>query len=62
MLEELLIKTNKKFILTTKIVPNVGHALLLKTDFIKLSKNVKTLGTQIPNASIATMRSLSNLD
>jgi len=48
--------------LTTKIVPNVGHALFPKTDFMRLSKNVNRFGTQMPKASIAMMRSRSNLD
>jgi len=45
-----------------KIVPNVGHALLPKTDLMRLSKNVNRFGTQMPKASIAMMRSRSNLD
>ena len=45
-----------------KIVPNVGQALFPKTDLMRLSKNVNTFGTQMPKASIAMMRSRSNLD
>jgi len=43
-------------------VPNVGQALFPKTDLTRLSKNVNRFGTQMPKASIAMMRSRSNLD
>jgi len=45
-----------------KIVPKVGHALFPKTDFMRLSKNVNTFGTQMPNVNIAMIRSRSNFD
>ena len=48
------------FCFTTKMVPKVGQALFPKTDFIRLSKNVKTLGTQMEKASITMIKSRSN--
>ena len=45
-----------------KIVPNVGHSLLPKTDLVRLSIKTKTLGTQIPIASMTMIRSCSNCD
>ena len=47
--------------LTTNMVPNVGHALLPNTDLRRLSAKMKTFGTQMAKASMAMMRSLSNL-
>lgn len=52
---------NCKRKLTTKMVLNVGHALLPNTDLRTLSAKIKTLGTQIAKANMAMMRSLSNL-
>ncbi len=48
-------------VLTTKMDANVGHALLPKTDLSSDSRKMNTFGTQIANASIAMMRSRSNL-
>ena len=46
--------------LTMNMVPIVGHALLPNIDFMILSKNEKTFGTQIPNANMTMIKSLSN--
>ena len=49
----------QKRVLTMKMVPKDGQALLPNTDFIRLSRNTKTLGTHIDTASITMIRSRS---